>query len=174
MEKLNQKENEKIENQTLEKGKSEKVKDIFIKWSESLTLHAIPNIFRTKHLVIRVLWILAFTISTITCAYMVSDSINNYLQFGVITTIRVTSENPMIFPSITLCNANAFVTEESYSYTDEFITNIFGLNSSDILKNEPKLSILYSKYPLFMRYFASKFFIQNAAFILNETQKKSF
>ena len=174
MKKLNPEENDEIENQTLEKGKSEKVMDIFIKWSESLTLHAIPNIFRTKHLVIRVLWIFAFTISTFTCAYMVSGSINNYLQFGVITTIRVTSENPMTFPSITLCNANAFVTEESYSFTDEFITNLFGLNSSDILENKSNITTFNSKYPLFVRYFASKFFIQNAAFILNETQKKSF
>ena len=154
--------------------KQEKILEIILKWCNNLTIHAIPNIFRTEYLVIRIIWILALLTSSGFCAYMVYGSINNYLQFGVITTIRVTSENPMIFPSITLCNANAFVTEESYSYTDEFITNIFGLNSSDILKNEPKLSILYSKYPLFMRYFASKFFIQNAAFILNETQKKSF
>ena len=133
---------------------------------------AIPNIFRTNHILIKVIWILAFIISAGLCGYMVYGSIVNYLQFGVVTGIRVNSENPMTFPTISMCNLNPNVTYESYNIMENIINFYFGLNSSNILNGIPKIVVINSTYQLWERYFVPRYIATSDFVSQSESFKK--
>ena len=152
--KPNQIENEKVD-------KYESAKDLFLKWTETLTIHAIPNIFRTRHLLIKIIWMISFLISTGLCAYMVYGSINNYLQFNVVTTIRNIREPEMVFPSVSICNLNPFVTESSFQFVYEIAKSSLGIDLYDILNENSTSSLIQnSKYKLSERYLVFNYFLK--------------
>ena len=144
-----------------EDNKEESAKDLLLKWTETLTIHAIPNIFRTRHLIIKIIWMISFLISTGLCAYMVYGSINNYLQFNVVTTIREIIEAEMTFPSVTVCNINPFVTESSFQFVYLLAKSNLGVDLFDILnENITSVNLLNSKYKLFEMYITLNFLIK--------------
>ena len=140
--------------------KLQTTKDIFLKWSETLTIHSIPNIFRTKHITIKLIWIGAFLISSGLCSFLVYSSINNYLGFNVVTTIKVVRETPIIFPSITICNANPFVTESSFKTVYSITKSNFGVDLYDVLNPNIPLNFLKSNYTLFERFITLNYMIK--------------
>jgi hypothetical protein len=100
---------------------------------------------------------------------MVYGSIANYLQFGVVTSIRVTSENPMVFPTVTICNLNPFVTDASFYMLNNIVRSQFGLNTSNILDGVPKVVVINSSYQLWERYFIPFYVIRSS--FMSETDK---
>lgn len=112
----------------------------FMKWVDVFTMHGIPNIFRSNNLFIKCMWAVAFLLSSGLCIFLIIQSVVNYSNFDVITKIRVLNEVPMTFPTVTICNKNAFVTEESYKLSKDLlaksgVTDIF--NSSVLSQNFP-------------------------------------
>lgn len=71
---------------------------------ESSSVHAIPNIIRNKFYTVKVMWILCFFISSIGCAIFIWDSICDYLNFDVITNVKIDYVNKLKFPMITICS----------------------------------------------------------------------
>jgi hypothetical protein len=131
----------------------ENTKDIFLKWSDTLTMHGFPNIFRTKHAFIKIFWVLLFIISASTCAFNVYFIIGNYLKYDVVTTIKLTREGSMTFPTISICNSNLFVTEDSFQIAYNLSKSMFDIDLYDIMgENRTKLNFFNSEYKLFENY----------------------
>jgi hypothetical protein len=103
------------------------LKQIFLEWAESSTSHGFPNIFRTKIIAIKIMWLIFLIVSSGLCGYMVMKSILDYLSFDVITKIRIQNEVPMEFPTITICNLNPFYKKQIHVYMQE----VLGYNFSD-------------------------------------------
>ena len=146
---------------------------LFFTWVDSFTMHAIPNIFRTKHSFIKLMWILCFLTSSGLCAFTVYQNINNYFQFNVVTTTRLHREIPMIFPTITICNYNAFVTKYSYAYVKQTLSMF---NITD-LTNSTMLSVLISSvYNTTKNYYAARLILLEIAKSqkIDEQTKKLF
>jgi hypothetical protein len=80
----------------------------FVEWSSTSTSHGLPNIFRTHNIGLKIMWLLFFLFSTAICGFMIARSIIEYLNYDVVTKIRVLHENPSEFPTITICNINPF------------------------------------------------------------------
>ena len=117
---------------------------------------------------------IAFLTSSGFCAYVVYQSIANYLQYNVVTKITVTKENPILFPTVTICNLNPFVTEYSFQLVQNFVKNEFSLDVNDMLNGTPSYSILDSvKYPLKKRYMEYGYLVQQLATNLTDEQKKN-
>ena len=117
---------------------------------------------------------IAFLTSSGFCAYVIYQSIANYLQYNVVTKITVTKENPIIFPTVTICNLNPFVTEYSFQLVQDFVKNEFSLDVNDMLNGTPSYSILDSiKYPLKKRYMEYSYLVQQLATNLTDEQKKN-
>ena len=148
------------------------LKYIFLKWVDSLTLHGIPNLIRTKHTIMKILWAIAFIISSGLCAYMTYSGVTNYFQYDVVTKIKTIEENPIYFPTVTICNINPFVTEESLKFTDNYIKENFNLDINDILNGTPSYDLMNSPYKLFERYFFYTFTIQQKVGNVGDGLKK--
>ena len=158
----------------IEQENSKSSLDIFLKWVDTFTLHGIPNVFRTNHLILKILWILAFLTSSSFCAYVVYESIANFMQFNVVTNIRINSENPITLPTISVCNLNGFVTEEGYKMVDDFVKMNFGIDLNDILSKEPNYTVLDPRYPLTQRIYEYTFVLSHVAKNSSIEQMKKF
>ncbi|RNA32454.1 acid-sensing ion channel 1-like [Brachionus plicatilis] len=136
-----------------------KIFNIFLNWTESITIHGFPNIFRTKLKLVRFMWIIFFLISIGFCFYIISLNIISYLNFDVITKIRVIEKDSLPFPAVTICNTNPFVTDEAFKYVSSFlqnnsIINFTTTNKLDEIFFPENFSKLYLNYNVF-RYMAS-------------------
>lgn len=76
----------------------------------------LPNAVRTSHPSMRCMWYTSVLISTGICSYLVISSVLQYLDFEVITKVRVINEFESEFPRVLICNANEFTTNYSLNY----------------------------------------------------------
>ena len=73
---------------------------------ESSSVHALPNIIRNRFYPVKIMWVICFFGSSIGCAMFISKSISDYLNYDVITNIKIDYVNKLKFPMITICNTN--------------------------------------------------------------------
>ena len=103
-----------------------KIKAVLIEYVLTRTsFYGFSNIFKTKFIAIRIFWslIVVFFISYL--LYCIKESAINYLSYEVFTKIEVIGEVLPIFPAVTICNSNPFVTE----FSNEFLKNISKINN---------------------------------------------
>lgn len=95
------------------------IKEKFIGWSQSSTSHGYPNIFRTKNLIVQIMWSIFFLVGLCVSIYFVTRSISEYFDYTVTTRIRMLKTRTLVFPTVSICNSNPFVTDSGV----EFIAN---------------------------------------------------
>ena len=102
------------------------------------SIHAIPNIFSINHWIIKIMWIVCLLGSGSLCSYFIIASIQDYLRYDVVTSIKIKNENPIRFPAVTICNLNIFSSSSSKYIMSVLMENNnftqFDLNNS--LKSE--------------------------------------
>jgi uncharacterized membrane protein YbhN (UPF0104 family) len=81
------------------KTKIKSLGNLFLEWSQSVTFHCLPRIFKEKtSFLMRFVWSLIFLMfASFTCYILVSLFIN-YFQYEVVSTVQVISESPSVFP----------------------------------------------------------------------------
>ena len=104
------------------------LKSKFVELSSGWTAHGYHNIYRSEHWPVRIMWILFFFLASILCGFMVYKSINDYLQFDVVTKIRDYSEVPANYPVITFCNINPLIKNTSDSLIKDFLDKEFNIS----------------------------------------------
>jgi acid-sensing ion channel 5 len=87
---------------------------------EGSSIHAIPNITRNKYILIKIMWLICFFISFGVCTWLIKNSIDDFLNYDVITTTEIKYYNKMQFPIVSLCNLNLFAT----NIAKEYINNL--------------------------------------------------
>jgi hypothetical protein len=117
------------------------LKHYFKEWSKSTTIHGYPNIFRTENKLTKTMWILLLFFSTFLCSYMITKAVMDYLSYDVVTQIRVLSETPVEFPTVTICNSNPFTTEASY----DLIKRVYFNKTNQLHPTAHNLTIEYLK-----------------------------
>jgi hypothetical protein len=100
------------------------------------TSHGLPNAIRNPHLPMKTMWSISFILSTALCSYLIIQTIMQYLEFDVITKVRIVGETEAEFPRITICNLNRYHTEYAMS--------IYEKNKNMTLFEFYKMSILLS------------------------------
>jgi hypothetical protein len=105
---------------------------------------ALFKIFLSRHILLKVFYILFLLASTGLASYLVIESIMNYLAFDVTTKSRTIYETPTLFPKVAFCNRNMYQTKyaydllQSYEYQDPSLLSIeekklLGHDLNDIL-----------------------------------------
>lgn len=117
------------------------------------------------------MWTICFFISTGYCAFLVYQTVNNYLNYDVVTTIDVIDQVPSQFPTVSICNANSLVTTNSILFARRFlkannITDPF--NYSFISKQMDSLPL--TQKILIIRYFIGSYLLEAN---LSDTFRKS-
>ena len=98
-----------------------RIKKESIELFESLTTHGIPNLFKTKYILVRVFWILLSLASIAASIYFVIQTVLEFFKFGINTEVRLIQSSEIQFPSILICNKNKISTNHSYEYLKKVI-----------------------------------------------------
>jgi hypothetical protein len=132
--------------------KLKRIKSILEELLVSSTSHGIPNAIRSKHVSLKIMWLIFFLISTGFCALFIILSFMEYSEYNVITTVRIINEIPTDFAQIKICNLNPYTTNYSYQMLQS-------ISSRDItnytLSNMTRIQTLKTKA---MYYFGSSNF----------------
>jgi len=70
------------------------------------TGHVIMLIIRSQYLIMKIIFLLAWLIGFGITLYLVTNNILDYYKYDVTSQTRVIREQPMIFPKVTICNAD--------------------------------------------------------------------
>lgn len=103
-----------------------KIKILREKFKEQLsntTGHGLGNIVATQNWCLKIMWFIAWLTGLGLTIYLIILSLRSYFNFEVITKIRVIDERPMIFPKVTVCNLDPFVTNESITFLADVINS---------------------------------------------------
>ena len=87
---------------------------------EGSSIHAIPNIVRNEHYLIKIVWFICFLISSGWCTYFIQQSVADYLNYDVVTKIDIKYETKLKFPIVSICNLNLFNTD----YVNGYLTSL--------------------------------------------------
>ena len=129
--------------------KKTELKKKFVEWSSASTSHGYPNIFRTKHTSIKILWAICLVVSISLCLFLLIRGIKAFLEFDVVTSIKTVEERPALFPSITICEINKFKSEDSADLIKEIYFTEYGINlTKDNFYDENVLNLYYNVYEL--------------------------
>ncbi len=89
----------------------EKMKKEAIECVETLSTHGLPNLSRTKYIFIKLMWLLLTILSAGFSVYFILKTLTEYAEYHVTTEVRlINQEEPLEFPTISICNKNRFTT----------------------------------------------------------------
>jgi hypothetical protein len=106
--------------------------------------HGISNIIKSKSRLLRIIWVLCFSLSATYCIYQITNNIITYLKFATIHNNYVVYESPTQFPALVICNLNAY--DDNTAKKD--IENILTMNN--ISSNKYNKSIDYVENALLL------------------------
>lgn len=91
-------------------------------------LHGIPNFFKSKHLLTKIIWLLATLMSFLVCIMFIRQALVNFLSFDYITNIKNVIEHPMQFPTISFCSTSNSFNDVSLDQT--IFSCIYNINET--------------------------------------------
>jgi hypothetical protein len=89
----------------LRKEINKKIED----WCKIGTSEGLPNVIQKDRVCSKIIWSLFIIISVSLCGYMISRSVNQYLQYEVTTKIRKEIKPNVPFPVISICKKVLFI-----------------------------------------------------------------
>ena len=80
------------------------IKSAFLDCFSTSTGHGLPQMAKPDNLFLRVLWALFFIVALVGNSVFIYQAVDQYLQFGVITTTKINRVTQMTMPAITFCS----------------------------------------------------------------------
>ena len=72
------------------------------------TAYGVSNLFRSKNLFSKILWIFFLFLSATGSCFYIYDAISTYLSHEIVTVIETQYEQPTQFPTVTLCSGDKY------------------------------------------------------------------
>lgn len=93
------------------------------KMSVESKCHGVSNITSNDSLIFRFVWLILFLGSSGACGYFIFHSMADYFAYDVVSSSRIVTEVPMMFPTVSICSANPITNNVSLAYVDQIIAN---------------------------------------------------
>ena len=74
-----------------------------MKFIRASTVHGVSRIVKTDHYLVKLVWTVMILVSVSFGVYNISETINDYYKFNVITHVERVDLKEVIFPGITIC-----------------------------------------------------------------------
>ena len=149
--------------------KKELLRQQFAEWSLLSTFHCYPKIFQYKNVCAKIIWTTLFATFTCMTVWLVVNGLLGYFDFEVVSKIRVYNEKVLLFPTVSICEANSFTTKAAEDLvTPEMVAdeNFFKNRDLDMHQMKPvDLAIIWME--------SLYFYSMNKLFYLNSTQKQA-
>jgi len=116
------------------------IKSAFLDCFSESTGHGLPQMAKPDSIFLRVLWVVFFLIALVGGICFISQTVDQYLQFGVITMTKINRESEITMPAITLCNSRFLNTH------DMMLSCGYGIGSGPIKYCYSHNLILYDRH----------------------------
>jgi hypothetical protein len=116
--------------------------DIVKRLAEKSTVHCIAKLANAKNNSIKLMWIVSAALTFSICASLILNSITDYLKFELVTSIQYIDETMAEFPTITICNSEALITNEARNLYDVYRKSI-NVSNEDLITYIGFLNLLY-------------------------------
>jgi hypothetical protein len=103
------------------------IKSAFLDCFSSSTGHGLAQMVRPGNLFLKVLWAVFFIVALVGGCVFIYLAVDQFFQFGVITTTKIKREANMTFPTITFCSGGADTILECFYINGEYY-------SADLIK----------------------------------------
>ena len=108
-------------------------KRLFFEWSESVDINCYQKVFAYRgRPIAQSVWLIILLCSTVATLYFIIQSVNEYLNYNVVSQIQLVYERPTLFPAITVCDNNAFSTTQAATLMKR-VADENGLSTNDML-----------------------------------------
>lgn len=116
------------------KSKQQLIKEAIYETAADSTAHSIPLIFKRESIVLKVFWFVCLLAATGVCSWMISTSIIDYLGYDTVSKTENVLEIPTLFPTVSFCNMNAFLTNSSLEFVKNLLikNGLYDPNSSQV------------------------------------------
>ena len=116
----------KIKGQNLLKN----IKTTFLTWSQSVTYHCFPKIFKEKtHLIMKFVWAGVFIGFLGMTSWILANIVIQYYQYSVVSNIQIVDESPNLFPTVTICDSNPFTTQYAENLIEYLAMNLYNITN---------------------------------------------
>jgi hypothetical protein len=102
------------------KGRFKKIQETYREWSLSSTAQCLPKVFQYENIYAKCIWAIIFLAFAIATGYFFIQGVFDYLEFDIISKIRVFSEKTLVYPVVTLCNSNPITTKQGEAIFKDF------------------------------------------------------
>lgn len=107
------------------------------------TIHGIPNLVKNTLFFYQFIWIVCLLASFVGCAYLMSQTINGYLNYDVTTQIKTVKTPEVEFPTVSFCNLNFAIDDHDLALIKK------------IIEREPYINDYLIEQYDFIRYYLS-------------------
>jgi len=114
------------------------VKQAFLDCMSNSTMHGLPQIAKPRNIFLLLLWIVFFFVAFGGCIFMIFQSVEEFLQYGVITATNIKRESEITMPAITFCsyeNPRDMIVSCRFENSECKITNLTIYNKFGIQEN---------------------------------------
>ena len=119
------------------------LKKVLVEWSLLTKFDCYSKIFEYENRVAKILWTLLFACFTALTACLVVKCVMDFAKFEVVTTIRIVNERPTDYPTVTICNNNAFTSRKAQHLIEQVATDQYDVDFSNLTSME-----FYARYPI--------------------------
>jgi hypothetical protein len=91
----------------------------------------------------KIFYVVVFSILSVSCMITVYNAINDYLKYDVVSQTRIISDQPSLFPKITICSTVTFPTKKASDLIVKIVKRVFGQDLRNF-KNFKNLSKIFS------------------------------
>ena len=128
------------------KTRFEKVKEIFLEWSNRTDMNCYTKIFIYRHNpLVSFVWILILLVSSVITFWLIAKSVLDYFNYSVVSQIGTGYESKSLFPTVTICDYNPFTTLQAQEMFEN-VAQQNGIRPNDT--NIWKYAKLFSQNPL--------------------------
>ena len=115
-------------------SKVDKVKKIFLEWSQRMNLNCYTKIFIYRHKpLISLIWLFILLASSGITFWLIVNSILDYFNHSIVSQIGIAYETKSLFPTVTICDNNPFTTLQAQDMYEEVAKNF------NILPNDSRI-----------------------------------
>ena len=114
-------------------SKWSEIKRIFFEWSKEAPFDCYPKIFQQhKHKSLRLVWLVIFIFFASMTFFILYRSISEYFDRETVTKIEIKHERPLMFPTVTICDADPFTTKKSQEFFHKTAQDEYGVDLDNI------------------------------------------
>jgi hypothetical protein len=114
-------------------SKWSEIKHIFFEWSKEAPFDCYPKIFQQhKHKSLSIVWLVIFIFFASMTFFILYRSISEYFDRETVTKIEIKHERPLMFPTVTICDADPFTTKKSQEFFHKTAQEEYGVDLENI------------------------------------------